>query len=392
MTKQTVKDAVLSGKRVLLRCDFNVPLENGVITDDTRITASLDTIKYILTAGGQAIMCSHLGRPKGKPDAQYSLAPVANRLSELLGFTVPLITLGDPIPDAKAVLLENTRFYPGEEANDPELSKRFAALADLFVNDAFGAAHRAHATTAGVAAYLPAYAGLLMERELTALSAALDNPQRPFTAILGGAKVSDKLGVIDHLLDKVNNLLIGGGMSYTFVCAENKNAKIGKSLFDADKLVYAREMLSKAKKLGVNLLLPTDVIASNEFKQGAKCAVYPPSAIPDDCEGVDIGPETRARFAEVIRSSSTIIWNGPMGVFEIPDFSGGTKAVAEAMAVSEAFTIVGGGDSLAAVNELGLADKMSHNATGGGATLEYLEGKTLPGIACLLDNLDKENK
>ncbi|MDR2359996.1 MAG: phosphoglycerate kinase [Oscillospiraceae bacterium] len=385
MRKQTVRDAELYGKKVLLRCDFNVPMENGAISDDTRIAASLDTIRYITDAGGRVIMCSHLGRPNGKADARYSLAPVAKRLSELLGFDVPLTEPGGAVPDAQAVLLENTRFYPGEEANDPELARKFATLADVFVNDAFGAAHRAHATTVGVASELPAYAGLLMERELDALGSLLDNPARPFTAILGGAKISDKLGVIDNLLDIVDNLLIGGGMAYTFICAANKNAQIGRSMFDAARLSYAVAMADKAARRGVKLLLPTDVIAAAEPKQGANSAEYPADAIPPDFMGLDIGAETRIRFADVIRKSATVFWNGPMGVFEIPEFSGGTTAVAEAMAESGAFTVVGGGDSLAAVNRLGLAAKMSRNATGGGAALEYLEGKTLPGIACLID-------
>ncbi|MDR0858594.1 MAG: phosphoglycerate kinase [Oscillospiraceae bacterium] len=389
--KKTVRDIDFSkGPRVLLRCDFNVPIENGAVTDDTRITASLPTIKYILEHGGSAVLCSHLGRPKGKVSPEFSLAPVAKILSKLLGFDVPLATdvvglsakaLAGALQPGKAILIENLRFHAQEEANDPEFSKWLAELADVYVNDAFGAAHRAHASTAGVASYLPAYCGLLIEKELAAIGGALTEPRRPFTAILGGSKVSDKLGVIENLVKIADNLLIGGGMAYTFIQA--KGGKIGKSLLDADKLDYVTELLKNDSAGKIHL--PADSVITSELKAGAVTEIAASGAIPDDMLGADIGPETSEAYADIITNSGTVIWNGPMGVFELDEFAAGTKIIAGAMAASSAFTIVGGGDSLAAVNKYGLADKMNHNATGGGATLEFLEGKVLPGIDCLLD-------
>ncbi|MDR0937145.1 MAG: phosphoglycerate kinase [Oscillospiraceae bacterium] len=389
--KKTVRDIDFSSpKRVLLRCDFNVPIENGEVTDDTRITASIPTIRYILEHGGSAVLCSHLGRPKGKVNPEFSLAPVAKVLSKLLGFDVPLATdvvgvsanaLAVALKPGKAILLENLRFHAQEEANDPEFSKRLADLADVYVNDAFGAAHRAHASTAGVAAYLPAYCGLLIEKELAAIGGALTDPKRPFTAILGGSKVSDKLGVIENLVKIADNLLIGGGMAYTFIKAQG--GSIGKSLLDADKLDYVAELLKNDANGKIHL--PTDTVITAELKAGAATRTVPSGEIPDDEMGADIGAQTAAAYADIIANSGTVIWNGPMGVFEIEDFANGTKTVANAMAATQGFTIVGGGDSLAAVNKYGLAEKMNHNATGGGATLEFLEGKVLPGIACLLD-------
>jgi phosphoglycerate kinase len=390
--KKTVRDADVNGRKVLVRCDFNVPLDGGRITDDTRIVESLPTIKYILEHNGAVILCSHLGRPKGKVNPEFSLAPVAKRLSELLGIDVKLAydvvgesakSLAAALKPGQAILIENTRFHAEEEANDAAFAKSLSELADIYVNDAFGAAHRAHASTAGVAAFLPAYSGFLIEKELNALGKALNEPERPFTAILGGAKVADKLSVIDNLLDKVDNLLIGGGMSYTFIKAQG--GAVGQSLLDEEKLPYVKEMLAKAKAKGVNLLLPTDAVITTELKEDAPYAEGPSNSIPDDKMGVDIGTLSRKAFSDAILKSGTVIWNGPMGVFEIAAFAGGTKAVAEAMAECKGFTIVGGGDSLAAVNEFKLADKMNHNATGGGATLEFLEGKELPGIACLQD-------
>ncbi|MDR2530337.1 MAG: phosphoglycerate kinase [Oscillospiraceae bacterium] len=390
--KKTIRDADIRGKRVLVRCDFNVPLDGDRITDDTRIVESLPTLEYILKQGGAVVLCSHLGRPKGKVNAEFSLAPVAKRLGELLKLDVKLAAdvVGDSakrlaaaLAPGEVLLLENTRFHAEEEANDAGFAKSLSEFADVYVNDAFGAAHRAHASTAGVAAYLPAYSGFLIEKELAALGKALNSPERPFTAILGGAKVADKLAVIENLLEQVDNLIIGGGMSYTFRKA--LGGSIGKSMLDADRIPYVTQMIEKAKSKRVNLLLPIDSVITSELKAGAQTSICRADSIPDDMEGCDIGMETRKLFAETIAKSKTVIWNGPMGVFEIPEFAEGTRAVAEAMAACDGFTIVGGGDSLAAVNEFGLAGEMNHNATGGGATLEFLEGKELPGIACLLD-------
>jgi len=388
--KMTVEDLDLTGKKALVRCDFNVPLADGAITDDTRITAALPTIEYLLDHGAAVILCSHLGRPKNGFEAKYSLAPVAKRLGELLGRPVALAAdvVGD---DARAkaaalrpgevLLLENVRFEAGETKNDPALSERFASLADVFVNDAFGTAHRAHCSTAGVAAHLPAVSGFLIKKELQFLGAALHNPARPFVAILGGAKVSDKIGVINSLLDKADAVLVGGGMAYTFFKAQGLS--IGSSICEEEKLDVARSLLEKAKKNGVRLLLPVDNVVADRFAADAAVRVVPTDAIPDGWMGVDIGPETRRLFAGAIADAETVVWNGPMGVFEMEPFAEGTRAVARAMAESGAVTVIGGGDSAAAVAQLGFEEQMSHISTGGGASLEFLEGLELPGIACL---------
>ena len=394
MNKKTVKDICVKGKKVLVRCDFNVPLdENKNITDETRINAALPTIKYLLDNGAAVILCSHLGRPKGEFNMKYSLAPVAKRLSEKLGFEVKLAK--DVIgPDAKklaaevkpgeAILLENVRFQPEEEKNDPAFAKELASMADLYVSDAFGTVHRAHASTAGVAAYLPAVAGFLIGKELDFLGSAVENPKRPFVAILGGAKVKDKIGVITNLLEKVDTLIIGGGMAYTFQKAMGK--EIGKSLLDEERIDLAKDLMEKAKAKGVKLLLPVDNVCGSDFSND--CNIIPVDAdqgIPADYEGMDIGPKSVKLFSDAIKEAKTVVWNGPMGVFEFPNFAKGTLAIATAMAESDAITIIGGGDSAAAVTQMGLADRMSHISTGGGASLEFLEGKTLPGVACLED-------
>ena len=392
--KKTIQDIDVSGKRVLLRCDFNVPLDKqtGAITDDKRIVAALPTIRYLLDHGASIIACSHLGRPKGEWLPELSLAPVARRLSDLLGIPVKMAkdVVGEDA-EAKAaalkpgeiMLLENLRYHKEETKNDPEFAKELASMADLFVSDAFGTVHRAHASTAGVAAYLPAVSGLLVARELAFLGGALTEPKRPFVAILGGAKVSDKLGVIQNLLDKADTLIIGGGMSYTFNKAEG--GRVGKSLCEDEKIDYARLMIEQAKAKGVKLLIPSDALAAAEFSADAEphsCCAY---EIPDDLMGLDIGPKAMVDFVREIEGAATVIWNGPMGVFEFPAFAQGTRAVAEAMAQSGAITIVGGGDSAAAAAQFGLSDQMTHVSTGGGASLEFLEGITLPGVACLQD-------
>ncbi len=417
--KKTVMDVDVAGKKILLRCDFNVPQDKktGAITSDKRIVAALPTIRYLLDRGAAVIACSHLGKPnatfssyvkkqveKGKNEAditeedwrkslrKLTLAPVAERLSELLGREV--IFASDVVGEdahAKAaalqpgqiMLLENTRFEKGETKNDPELAKALADMAELYVSDAFGTVHRAHASTAGVAAYLPAVSGMLVAKELEIMGRALDDPKRPFVAVLGGAKVSDKIGVINNLLDKADTIIIGGGMAYTF--AKAQGGSIGTSLCESDKLDYAREMIEKAKERGVELLLPTDTLAAREFAADAEAVVVPTNAIPDDMMGLDIGPETTERFCAAVRGAGTVVWNGPMGVFEFERFAGGTRAMAQALADSGAVTIVGGGDSAAAVEQMGFADKITHISTGGGASLEFLEGKELPGVACLLD-------
>ena len=392
--KMTVRDVPLSGKKVLLRCDFNVPQDKttGEITSDKRIVAALPTIRYLLDNGAAVIACSHLGKPKGTWKESLTLAPVAKRLSELLGMEV--IFAKDIIgEDAKAkaaalqpgqlLLLENLRFDPREEKNDPEFARELASMAELYVSDAFGTVHRAHASTAGVAAYLPAYAGLLIEKELSVMGKALEDPKRPFVAILGGAKVSDKIGVINNLLDKADTIIIGGGMAYTF--AKAQGGSIGKSLCEEDKLDYAREMIAKAEKNGVKLLLPSDTMAADDFSNDAKRQVVSTMAIPDGWEGMDIGPDTIRTFCDAVKGAGTVVWNGPMGVFEFENFAAGTRAMAQALADSGAITIVGGGDSAAAVEQMGFADKITHISTGGGASLEFLEGLELPGVACLLD-------
>ena len=394
MNKKTVKDICVKGKKVLVRCDFNVPLdENKNITDETRINAALPTIRYLLDNGAAVILCSHLGRPKGEFNMKYSLAPVAKRLSEKLGFEVKLAK--DVIgPDAKklaaevkpgeAILLENVRFQPEEEKNDPAFAKELASMADLYVSDAFGTVHRAHASTAGVAAYLPAVAGFLIGKELDFLGSAVENPKRPFVAILGGAKVKDKIGVITNLLEKVDTLIIGGGMAYTFQKAMGK--EIGKSLLDEERIDLAKDLMEKAKAKGVKLLLPVDNVCGSDFSNDCNIiTVDADQGIPADYEGMDIGPKSVKLFSDAIKEAKTVVWNGPMGVFEFPNFAKGTLAIATAMAESDAITIIGGGDSAAAVTQMGLADRMSHISTGGGASLEFLEGKTLPGVACLED-------
>lgn len=394
--KKNVEDIAVAGKTVLVRCDFNVPLKEGVITSDKRIVEALPTIKYLMGQGAKVILCSHMGKPKGEVVAKYSLAPVATRLTELLGVNVPLAadTIG---PDAKAkaaalkngevLLLENTRFDKREEKNDPEFSKELASMAEIYVNDAFGAAHRAHASTAGVASYLPAVCGYLIQKEIGVMGKALADPERPFVAILGGAKVADKLNVIDNLLTKVDTLIIGGGMAYTFLAAQGYS--VGTSLLDESKLEYCRNMLKKAEEKGVKLLLPIDTVVAVSFPDPIDgeiaVDVVPSNEIPADKMGLDIGPKTRQLFADAAKAAKTVVWNGPMGVFENPTLAQGTIAVAQALADSEAITIVGGGDSAAACEQLGFAPKITHISTGGGASLEFLEGLELPGIACLQD-------
>ena len=392
--KKSVLDADVRGKKVLLRCDFNVPQnkETGAITSDKRIVAALPTIKYLLENGAAVIACSHLGRPKGEWKQKLTLAPVAERLSELLGQKVIFANdiIGD---DAKAkaaalkpgeiMLLENLRFDIREEKNGADFAKALADMAEVYVSDAFGTVHRAHASTAGVAAYLPAYAGLLVEKELSVMGKALDDPKRPFVAVLGGAKVSDKIGVINNLLEKADTVIIGGGMAYTFIKA--MGYEIGNSLLEADKLDYALEMIEKAKRNGVSLLLPVDTAVGNEFKADCDSEIVDIKAMPAGWMGMDIGPKTIELFSDAIKNAGTVVWNGPMGVFEFDAFAKGTKAMAQALADSGAITIVGGGDSAAAVEKLGFADKMTHISTGGGASLEFLEGLELPGVACLLD-------
>ncbi len=392
--KKTIMDVDVAGKKILLRCDFNVPQDKatGEITSDKRIVAALPTIRYLLDKGAAVIACSHLGKPKGEWKEKLSLAPVAKRLSELLGQEV--IFAKDIVgEDAKAkaaalkggeiMLLENLRFDIREEKNDPSFAKELASMAELYVSDAFGTVHRAHASTAGVAAFLPAVSGLLVAKELEIMGKALDDPKRPFVAVLGGAKISDKLGVIRNLLDKADTIIIGGGMAYTF--AKAQGGSIGKSLCEDDKLDYALEMIEKAKKNGVKLLLPTDTVAADSFSNDAKRMVVSTRNIPDDYEGLDIGPDTIKTFCDAVRGAGTVVWNGPMGVFEFENFAAGTRAMAQALADSDAVTIVGGGDSAAAVEQMGFADKITHISTGGGASLEFLEGLELPGVACLLD-------
>ncbi|TSB48274.1 phosphoglycerate kinase [Alkalicoccobacillus porphyridii] len=393
MKKQTLQDVTLTGKRVFVRVDFNVPMKDGAITDETRIKAALPTIKHLVEQGAKVILASHLGRPKGQAVDELRLKPIAERLSELLNKPVASSTEArgevaekavNELNDGDVLLLENVRFYSGEEKNDAELAKEFAALADFYVNDAFGAAHRAHASTEGIAKHLPSAAGFLMEKELEVLGQALTEPKRPFTAIIGGAKVKDKIGVIDHLLDKVDNLIIGGGLAYTFVKALGH--EVGKSLLEEDKIDLAKSFMEKAKKNGVNFYMPEDVIVSDDFSNDANTQIVPISEIPADWEALDIGPKTQDTYKKVVADSALVIWNGPMGVFELETFAGGTKAVATALAEStDTYSVIGGGDSAAAVEMFGLADKMSHISTGGGASLEFMEGKDLPGVVALSD-------
>ena len=394
--KKSVEDIDVKGKRVLCRCEFNVPIKGGVITSDKRIVAALPTIQYLINHGAKVILCSHMGKPKGEYKPELSLKVVADRLSELLGQTVIMAkdVAGEDaqakaaaLQDGQVMLLENTRFEKGETKNDPELSKKLASLADIFVNDAFGTAHRAHSSTAGVADYLPAVCGYLIQKEIGIMGKALADPERPFVAILGGAKVSDKLNVINNLLEKVDTLIIGGGMAYTFLAA--KGYSVGKSLLDTEKIDYCKEMMAKAEAKGVKLLLPVDTVIAASFPDPIDGPIdvktVAADAIPDDMEGLDIGEESRKLFADAAKAAKTVVWNGPMGVFENPTLAAGTIAVAQALADSDAVTIVGGGDSAAACEQLGFADKITHISTGGGASLEFLEGLELPGIACLQD-------
>ena len=394
--KKSVESVDVKGKRVLCRCDFNVPTKDGKITSDKRIVAALPTIQYLMDHGARVILCSHMGKPKGEWKPELSLKVVADRLSELLG--KPVIMAADVVgEDAKAkaaaltdgqvMLLENTRYMKGETKNDPELSKALADMADIFVNDAFGTAHRAHSSTAGVADYLPAVCGFLVEKEVSIMGKALADPTRPFVAILGGAKVSDKLNVINNLLEKVDTLIIGGGMAFTFLAA--KGYSVGNSLLDTEKIDYCKEMMAKAEAKGVKLLLPVDTVVAASFPNPIdgpiEVKTVPSDAIPADMEGLDIGEKTRQLFADAVKGAKTVVWNGPMGVFENPTLAKGTIAMAQALADADAVTIVGGGDSAAACEQLGFADKITHISTGGGASLEFLEGLELPGIACLED-------
>ncbi|QHT47600.1 phosphoglycerate kinase [Bacillus sp. SB49] len=392
MNKQTIRDVEVQGKTVFCRVDFNVPMADGEVTDDTRIKAALPTIKHLTGNGAKVVLASHLGRPKGEVVEDLRLDPVAKRLSDLLGQTVTKTdeVVGDEVNKAVSdmangdiVLIENVRFHPGEEKNDADLAKAFADLADLYVNDAFGAAHRAHASTAGIAEHVPAVAGFLMEKEINVLGKALSDPERPFTAIVGGAKVKDKIGVIDNLLDKVDNLIIGGGLAYTFV--KSLGHEIGKSLLEEDKIDLAKEYMKKAKEKGVNFYMPEDVVVADDFSDSANKKEVAIDSIPADWEALDIGPKTREKYAKVIKDSKLVIWNGPMGVFEIESFANGTKAVANALSETEGYTVIGGGDSAAAVEKFGFADAMDHVSTGGGASLEFMEGKELPGVALLND-------
>lgn len=393
MNKKTVKDIDLKNKKVLVRCDFNVPMdEEKNITDNTRIVAALPTIKYLIEQNCRIILCSHLGRPKGEVNNKYSLEPVAKELSKLLGQEVLMAKdvigedakkLSENLQPKQVMLLENVRFHREETDNDENFAKDLASMAEVYVNDAFGTAHRAHASTAGVAKFLPAVSGFLIEKEINFLGDTLQNPQRPFVAILGGAKVSDKIGVIDSLLEKVDTLIIGGGMAYTFFKAQGY--EVGNSICEIDKLDLAREAMQKAKDKGVKLVLPVDTKVGKEFKPDTESKVVKCTEIPADWEGFDIGTETIKLFAEEIKNAKTVIWNGPLGLFEFEQFAVGTNAIAQLLAQIDATTIIGGGDSAAAVEKAGLADKMTHISTGGGASLEFLEGKKLPGIECLLD-------
>lgn len=395
LNKKTVEDLNVKGKRVLVRCDFNVPVKDGVITDENRITASLPTIKKLIDEGAKVILCSHMGKPKGEVKPELSLAPIAVRLSEKLGLDVKFAkddnVVGEnakaavaAMKDGEVVLLENTRYRKEETKNEDNFSKELASLADIYVDDAFGSSHRAHCSTVGVTKYVEESAvGYLMEKEIEYLGNALENPVRPFAAVLGGAKVSDKINVINNLLEKVDILIIGGGMAYTFIKALGGN--VGDSLLEEDKVEYAKEMIAKASQKGVKFLLPIDTVVVKEFKNDAISDTVPTGLIPDGWMGVDIGPETRKLFCDALRNAKTVVWNGPMGVFEFSNFAKGTEAIAKVMAEIDGTTIIGGGDSAAAVNQLGYGDKMSHISTGGGASLEFLEGKELPGVAAVQD-------
>jgi phosphoglycerate kinase len=392
MQKKTIKDIDVAGKKVLMRVDYNVPMEGGAITDDTRIRATLPSLKYLLDKGAAIILASHLGRPKGTPEPKYSLAPVAKRLSELLGLEVQLA--GDCVGPAaegpakalkpgQVLMLENLRFHQEEEKNDPEFARQLAALGETFVNDAFGVSHRAHASVEGVTKYLPAAAGFLLEKEIDFLGRAVNNPAHPYVAIIGGAKVSDKIGVIANLITKVDTIIIGGGMANTFLAAQGKPT--GKSLVEADKLDLAKSLIAQAKDKSVSLLLPVDVVVADKFAADAASKVVDAGAIPADWMALDIGPDSVAAFAKALAGAKLIVWNGPMGVFEMDAFAKGTEGVARAVAAADAISVVGGGDSVAAIEKVGLQAKISHISTGGGASLEFLEGKVLPGVAALAD-------
>lgn len=392
--KKTVKDIDVSGKRVIVRCDFNVPLKNGEITDDIRIVSALPTIQYLIEKNAKVILMSHLGRPNGQADMAYTLKPVADRLSALLGKDILFISspavVDDKVKEAalamhegEVMLLENVRFRKEETKNETAFAKELASLADIFVNDAFGTAHRAHASTAGIAEFLPAVSGFLIEKEIAFLGNAVENPERPFVAIMGGAKVGDKIPVIENLLKKVDTLIIGGGMAYTFFKAAG--LEIGTSILDTDSIVLAGELVKKAEDAGVNLLLPVDVVCASAFENEATSVIVDKDKMPKDMMGMDIGPKTVALYKEAISKAKTIVWNGPMGVFEMENFAKGTLEIAKALGESSAVTVIGGGDSAAAVEQFGLADKMTHISTGGGASLEFLEGKVLPGVAVLED-------
>lgn len=392
--KKTIKDIEVKGKRVLVRCDFNVPLKEGRITDDIRIVSALPTINYLREHGARVILMSHLGRPEGEPKKEFTLAPVAERLTELLGEKVIFAAsdlvvdekvkeAANALKDGEVMLLENVRFRKEETKNGADFAKELASLGDIFVNDAFGTAHRAHASTAGIADYLPCVSGFLIEKEVKFLGDALENPARPFVAIMGGAKVGDKIPVIRNLLKKVDSLIIGGGMAYTFFKAQGY--EIGTSILDADNIELAKELLAEAEKTGVKILLPVDAVCAKEFKNDTEFAVYAKENMPKDRMGMDIGPKSVKLFTEAVKNAKTVVWNGPMGVFEMPNFENGTKKVAEALAESDAVTIIGGGDSAAACEQFGLKDKMTHISTGGGASLEFLEGKVLPGVAVIED-------
>lgn len=392
--KKTVRDVEVKGKKVIVRCDFNVPMKDGKITDDTRIKAALPTIGYLLENGAAVILMSHMGRPKGEAKMEFSLAPVAERLSGYLETEVRFKSSPEVVDDeikkeaaglkaGEVFLLENVRFRKEETDNNPEFAKELASLAEIFVQEAFGTAHRAHASTAGIAAYLPAVSGFLIEKEVKFLGSAVENPKRPFVAIMGGAKVGDKIPVIENLLTKVDALIIGGGMSYTFYKA--MGLEIGTSILDSDNVELAKSLIEKAEKLGVKLLLPIDIVCAKEFDNNSESKVFNKESIPSDYMGLDIGPETIELYREALSKAATVVWNGPMGVFEMDNFAKGTRAVAQILADIDAITIIGGGDSAAAVEKFGLADRMSHISTGGGASLEFLEGKVLPGIDVICD-------
>lgn len=392
--KKTIRDIDVKGKHVVVRCDFNVPMQDGVITDDNRIVSALPTIRYLIENGAKVVLMSHFGRPKGEARMEFTLAPVAKRLAELLEKEVKFISCPEVVndevkqaaaalKDGEVMLLENVRFRKEETDNEAGFAKELASLGEIFVQDAFGTAHRAHASTAGIADYLPAVSGFLIEKEVKFLGSAVENPERPFVAIMGGAKVGDKIPVIENLLQKVDTLIIGGGMAYTFF--KSMGLEIGKSILDADNIDLAKKLMEKAEAQGVKMLIPVDTVCATEFSNDAETKICDRDAIPADMEGLDIGPKTVELYREALKDAKTVVWNGPMGVFEMPNFAKGTKAIAEILADSDAITIIGGGDSAAAAEQFGLADKMTHISTGGGASLEFLEGKVLPGIAVIED-------